>query len=66
VHDEILFECRDSFLEEFCPIVKETMEVKVVKAMWKKFGADFTVPIEAEVSHGQHWDKTGMKVWGTS
>lgn len=64
VHDEILMQVREDVLDETAALVKQTMEVDVIEAMEKKFGAQFTVPIEAEVSYGQHWDKTGMKVWG--
>jgi uracil-DNA glycosylase family 4 len=63
VHDEILFQVRKDALEQVAPLIQRTMEVDVLKQMRKKFGADVTVPIEAEVSYGQHWDKTGMKVW---
>lgn len=63
VHDEILFQVRDEVLDETCALIKDVMERQVLEAMYKKFGADFTVPIEAEVSYGQHWDKVGMKTW---
>jgi uracil-DNA glycosylase family 4 len=63
VHDEIFFECREEYLSDLCPIIKHTMEQDCIEAVQRKFGTMVTVPIEAEVSYGQHWDKTGMTVW---
>lgn len=65
VHDEILFQVRDEVLDETCALIKKVMEHDVIQAMYDKFGADFTVPIEAEVSYGQHWEKSGMTEWTT-
>lgn len=53
VHDELLFLIRDSFVDKAVPIIRETMEdVSWVK---RKFGADITVPIVAEIKVGTHW-----------
>ena len=53
VHDSILFEVRDDFLEEGASIIHGTMtDMSVVK---KKFGTDITVPMDVEVKVGSHW-----------
>lgn len=59
VHDSLLFEIRDDFLEESLPIIHSTMvDTKDVK---RKFGTDIRVPIEVELKVGQHWGEG--KVW---
>lgn len=63
VHDEILFQVRDEYVDDTASLIKRTMEHDVLVAAKKKFGCDVTVPIEAEVSYGQHWDKVEMKTW---
>lgn len=63
VHDEILFQFREDKVDEVCGLIKNIMEVQVLEAMESKFGAEFTVPIEAEVAYGQHWEKSGMTEW---
>jgi DNA polymerase-1 len=53
VHDSILFELRDEYVEEGAALIREVMEdLSVVK---KKFGTDVTVPIEVEIKAGTHW-----------
>jgi uracil-DNA glycosylase family 4 len=53
VHDQLNFQVRDDAVDKVATIVKETMEdVRVLK---KWFGADITVPIEAEIKVGQWW-----------
>ena len=53
VHDALLFEVRDDFVDEAAAQIKAVMEdMDWVK---RNFGCDITVPIEAEVKIGQHW-----------
>jgi DNA polymerase I-like protein with 3'-5' exonuclease and polymerase domains len=52
VHDAILLEAREEYAEEIAQLVKRTMENLPMK---KYFGWEPTVPIEAEVTIGQHW-----------
>lgn len=53
VHDSILFEVRDDKVNEHLPLIKEVMEdMSVVR---KKFGAEVTVPIRADIEVGTHW-----------
>lgn len=53
VHDSILFEVREDFVDEIVPQIHDTMEDMSVAR--KKFGLELTVPIEVEVKVGQHW-----------
>lgn len=52
VHDAILLEAREDAAEETAKLVKHVMENLPLK---KLFGWEPTVPIEAEVTIGQHW-----------
>lgn len=52
VHDSIILEAREEVAEEIAQQVKHTMEHLPLK---KLFGFTPTVPIEVEVSIGQHW-----------
>lgn len=52
VHDSIILEAKDEHAEEIGALVKHTMEHLPIKRI---FGYKMTVPIEAEVSIGQHW-----------
>jgi uracil-DNA glycosylase family 4 len=62
VHDAILFEVREVALHTVLPTIKSTMEdLSMVK---RKFGAEITVPIEAEVKVGQWWGDPKAEVWG--
>jgi DNA polymerase-1 len=47
VHDEILFECPDEYVEEVKPLIKEWME--------HPFPADLAVPLEVDIGHGTSW-----------
>jgi uracil-DNA glycosylase family 4 len=59
VHDSILFEVRNDYVEEALPLIHETMvDTKDVK---RKFGTDIRVPIEVEIKVGQHWGEG--EVW---
>jgi DNA polymerase-1 len=52
VHDALLFEMREDYVEEGVAIVRRVMEdVSEIE----KFGAQVTVPIEVEIKVGQHW-----------
>lgn len=52
VHDSIMLEAREDYAEEAARIVKQVMENLPIK---KLFGYEMTVPIEAEVTIGDHW-----------
>lgn len=53
VHDSLLFEVREGEVQQVAKVIKYTMEdMSQVKRV---FGADITVPIEAEVQAGTHW-----------
>jgi DNA polymerase I-like protein with 3'-5' exonuclease and polymerase domains len=53
VHDSILFELRDDYIEEGARKIHSTMtDLSVVK---KKFGTGVGVPMEVEVKVGTHW-----------
>jgi uracil-DNA glycosylase family 4 len=52
VHDAILLEATEDYAEEAARITKHVMENLPLK---KLFGYKTTVPIEAEVTIGQHW-----------
>jgi uracil-DNA glycosylase family 4 len=55
VHDSIMLEVREEHAEEVAAQVKHVMENLPLKKM---FGWSPTVPIEAEVSVGQHWGES--------
>jgi uracil-DNA glycosylase family 4 len=61
VHDAILFEIREDALRYTVPIIKSTMEDTSVAR--KKFGADISVEIEAEVKVGQTWGDPNAQIW---
>lgn len=52
VHDSILFEVREEAVQGVTETIKEVMEHLPLKAL---FGYQTTIPIEAEVTVGQHW-----------
>jgi DNA polymerase-1 len=52
VHDSILIEAREEDAEQVAATVKRVMENLPTK---KLFGWEPTVPIEAEVTIGDHW-----------
>lgn len=54
VHDSVVLEAREEIAEEVAKRVKYVMEHLPLK---KLFGFKPTVPIEAEVSIGQHWSE---------
>lgn len=53
VHDSILFEVREDFVDEIVPQIHEGMVD--MDDPRRKFGLELTVPIEVEVKVGQHW-----------
>jgi DNA polymerase-1 len=55
VHDSIMAEATDDYAGEAAKIIKEVMEHLPLQKM---FGYKPTVPIEAEVTIGQHWGET--------
>lgn len=62
IHDEILFQVREEAVDEVCPVIKNTMED--MTRVRKRYGADITVPIVAELEVGRHWgDPNEMKEW---
>lgn len=52
VHDAVLFEIEEDYLDVAAPIIKETMENLPLK---KYFGYEPTIPIEVEITVGTHW-----------
>jgi len=53
VHDSILFEVKDEYVDKWVPVIKQVMEdMEYVK---KLFGTDVTVPIVADLEVGTHW-----------
>lgn len=52
VHDSILFEIRDDMVQQWCGVIKETMENLPLKKM---FGASLTVPVVVDIKVGKHW-----------
>jgi DNA polymerase-1 len=55
VHDSIMFEATDDYAEEASGLIKHTMEHLPVQRL---FGYKMTVPIEAEVTIGNHWGES--------
>lgn len=53
VHDSILFEVRDECVDEYCRLIKETMED--IERVERMFRCEITVPIVADVETGTHW-----------
>lgn len=53
VHDSLLFEVRDRYVDEIVPVIKREMED--LTDLKKKFGTRITVPIVVDVKAGQHW-----------
>jgi DNA polymerase-1 len=52
VHDSIILEARDEYADEIAAFVKHTMENLPIKQL---FGYKMTIPIEAEITIGDHW-----------
>lgn len=53
VHDSLLFEIREDMVDEYAPLIRDTMEdMGIVR---KKFGTDVTVPIKVDIEVGTHW-----------
>lgn len=57
VHDSILFEVREEHLQETCHLIKNTMENPPIK---RRFGADITVPLVADIEVGRHWGENDL------
>jgi DNA polymerase-1 len=53
IHDSILGDLEDGYVDEGCTIMKQVMED--VEPIRRKFGAEITVPIVADIEVGQHW-----------
>lgn len=53
IHDSIMCEVRKSKLDEWVPVIKEEMED--LARVRRLFGAEFTVPIVADIEIGTHW-----------
>jgi DNA polymerase-1 len=61
IHDEILFQVKEDYVDEAATTIKTTMEdMDIVR---RKFGANITVPIVAEIEVGQHWGRDEMVAW---
>ena len=55
VHDAVLFEIDEDYVEEAKGIIKQTMENLPLK---KYFGYEPTIPIEVDIGVGDHWGET--------
>jgi len=56
VHDSILFEVRDQYLDRWAPVIKNVMEDTA--HIERTFGMEVTVPIVADIEVGTHWGET--------
>jgi DNA polymerase I-like protein with 3'-5' exonuclease and polymerase domains len=67
LHDGIGFEIRDDRVDYYEPLIKDVMENLPLK---KTFGLDLSVPLIADVEHGQYWhgidDAAGLGITGYS
>jgi uracil-DNA glycosylase family 4 len=55
LHDGIFFECKEEYVDEYQPLIKEVMETLPLK---RTFGTELTVPIVADVENEQYWTGT--------
>lgn len=55
VHDSILFEVREGYVDRWCRRIKDTMED--MDRVKRDFKCDITVPIIADVEVGTHWSE---------
>jgi len=53
VHDSLLFEVNEDYVDKYAPVVKEVMED--LDRVKHTFGADITVPIIVDIEYGSHW-----------
>lgn len=60
IHDAILFDIHDEFLEEACKNLKHVMEL-VPDFMKDRFGITLTLPFTCDVEVGKNWNE--MKNW---
>jgi uracil-DNA glycosylase family 4 len=62
IHDEILFQVREDFVDQSCHMIRDTMQD--MTRVRRRYGADISVPIVAELETGQHWaDPNEMTEW---
>jgi DNA polymerase I-like protein with 3'-5' exonuclease and polymerase domains len=55
VHDSLLFEIKDGYVDEHVARIREVMERETIREVKKKFGADIDVPITVDFKIGQYW-----------
>ena len=61
IHDALLFEVHEKYLEKILPIIKDKMlDMDNIK---RKFGAIIDVPVEVEIKVSDHWSEPGAEVW---
>lgn len=53
IHDALMFEVREEFVDKWVPVIKEEMEN--TERIRRLFGADITVPVEVDIEVGTHW-----------
>lgn len=53
VHDSILFEIKEKYVDKWAPVIKATMED--IDRVKRTFGCDITVPVVADIEVGTHW-----------
>jgi DNA polymerase-1 len=52
LHDAIFFECKEDKVDKWLSVIRDTMENLPLK---RTFGCELSVPIVADLTHGQHW-----------
>lgn len=54
VHDSVIIDCRNDYVEETCSIIKNSLEYIVV-ILKKVFNIDFDLPLKVELKMGKSW-----------
>lgn len=55
VHDSLLFEIKNGYLDEHRALIRHVMEVETLRQMRRKFGCNITVPIKVDFKVSQYW-----------
>lgn len=58
LHDGIMFQCKEDKVDEYAPLIKETLEDLPLR---RYFGTRLSVPLVADVEEGQHWGEIDRK-----
>lgn len=62
VHDSVMFECRDEYVDKYTALVKEIMEDFVLEKLESTFECRLTVPIVADLKVGNHWSEGAIEL----